>query len=107
MKIKAEVRKILTDSNVKAVFTLAFDNVFVVKSVRLIDGKNGLFIAMPSIKGRDGEFRDMCFPITDTFHKKIQKEVETAYSLALAEQNKPEEDIISDGDTDTDIGDNE
>lgn len=70
-----------TDSNLKAFATLEIDSAFVVKGIRIIEGKSGLFVAMPSHKGDDGEYYDDAFPIT----KKAREDVNEAI-LAMYEE---------------------
>lgn len=96
MKIKAEIKKVFTNGGkVKAVAALTFDNVFVVKNVRIVDGAKGLFVAMPNRKNEVGEFKDICFPIDKDFRTEIHNEVMTAYEVALAEQSKASDDANS------------
>lgn len=70
-----------TDSNLKAFATLEIDSAFVVKGIRIIEGKSGLFVAMPSHKGDDGEYYDDAYPIT----KKAREDVNEAI-LAMYEE---------------------
>lgn len=56
----------------KAYATITFDNSFVVRDIRVVDGKNGLFISMPSRRDQNGEFRDIAHPITTEMRNKIQ-----------------------------------
>ena len=53
------IRKIATDGKMKAIVSVTFDNEFVVHDIKIIEGQNGLFIAMPSRKTPDGEFKDI------------------------------------------------
>ena len=69
------------DSNLKAFATLEIDSAFVVKGIRIIEGKSGLFVAMPSHKGDDGEYYDDAYPIT----KKAREDVNEAI-LAMYEE---------------------
>lgn len=85
MKIKAEIRNIFPDSGkLKAVSNLVIEDCFVVKNVRVIDGKNGLFVSMPSRQNADGKYSDICFPIRTEVQQQIEKEVLDAYHEALA-----------------------
>jgi stage V sporulation protein G len=63
----------------KAYASITFDNAFVVKDIRVIDGRNGLFISMPSRKDARGEFRDICHPITNEMRNSIQDAVLNKY----------------------------
>ena len=57
------IRKIASEGKMKAVVSITFDNEFVVHDIKVIEGQNGLFIAMPSRKTPDGEFKDIAHPI--------------------------------------------
>jgi stage V sporulation protein G len=69
------VRKINTESRMKAVVSVTFDNEFVVHDIKVIESQNGLFIAMPSRKTPEGEFKDIAHPINAEAREKIQKAI--------------------------------
>lgn len=77
------VRKVNKDGKMKAVVSVTFDNEFVVHDIKVIEGDKGLFIAMPSRKTMDGEFRDIAHPINSTTREKIQSSVLEKYEMAL------------------------
>jgi len=85
MKVAAEIKKIYDEGNVKAIVSLTIDGVFVVRGARLIDGKNGFFVSMPSRKNAQGEYFDICFPINNDTRLQILDTVKTAYEKALQE----------------------
>lgn len=66
------VRKITVEGKMKAIVSVTFDNEFVVHDIKVIEGLNGLFIAMPSRKTPDGEFKDIAHPINTQTREKIQ-----------------------------------
>lgn len=70
----------------KAVISVTFDNQFVVHDIKIIEGQNGLFIAMPSRKMADGEFRDIAHPINAETRKEIQNVVFEEYEKLIIEQ---------------------
>lgn len=80
------VRKISSDGKMKAVVSVTLDNEFVVHDIKVIDGDKGLFIAMPSRKATDGEYRDIAHPINSETRERFQKIVLDAYNEALAEE---------------------
>ena len=80
------IRKIATDGKMKAIVSVTFDNEFVVHDIKVIEGQNGLFIAMPSRKTPDGEFKDIAHPINTTTREKIQTSILNAYEVALKEE---------------------
>ncbi|MDI3548668.1 MAG: stage sporulation protein [Halanaerobiales bacterium] len=63
----------------KAYASITFDDAFVVKDIRVVDGKNGLFVSMPSRRDQKGEFRDICHPITTEMRNLIQTTVLDKY----------------------------
>lgn len=73
------IRKIASDGKMKAIVSITFDNEFVVHDIKVIEGQNGLFIAMPSRKTPDGEFKDIAHPINTDTREKIQSAILEAY----------------------------
>ena len=85
------VRKIASEGKMKAIVSVTFDNEFVVHDIKVIEGQNGLFIAMPSRKTPDGEFKDIAHPINTETREKIQSAILAAYEEAKEEDNNAEE----------------
>ena len=81
------IRKIATEGKMKAIVSVTFDNEFVVHDIKVIEGQNGLFIAMPSRKTPDGEFKDIAHPINTDTREKIQNFILKAYEEAMEEEN--------------------
>jgi len=80
------IRKIDVEGKMKAVVSVTFDNEFVVHDIKIIESQNGLFIAMPSRKTPDGEFKDIAHPINSATREKIQTAILDKYqSMAVAE----------------------
>ncbi|MDP4125423.1 MAG: septation regulator SpoVG [Bacillota bacterium] len=77
------VRKINTEGKMKAVVSVTFDNAFVVHDVKVVEGMNGIFVAMPSRKTPEGEFRDIAHPISSAAREVIQTAVLKAYQEAI------------------------
>jgi len=86
------IRKISTDSKMKAIVSVTFDNEFVVHDIKVIEGKNGLFIAMPSRKTPSGEFKDITHPINTETRQKIQDAILEEYEKVKNELEDSEED---------------
>lgn len=84
MKITARIykNKFGENTGVVARGSICFDNVFVVDGVRVINGKNGLFVSMPSRQKQDGSYADVAFPITKEAREAINQVVLEAYEKA-------------------------
>lgn len=74
------LRRVETDGRMRAIASITLDNEFVVHDIRVIDGNTGLFVAMPSKRTPDGEFRDIAHPINSGTRSKIQESVLAAYA---------------------------
>lgn len=83
------VRKIANKGKMKAVVSVTLDNQFVVHDIKVIQGDNGLFIAMPSRKAPDGTFKDIAHPINSETRDMLQKSILSAY------ENMADEEIVS------------
>lgn len=79
------VRKIAKEGKMKAVVSITLDNVFVVHDIKVIEGEKGMFIAMPSKKASDGEYRDIAHPINSETRDHMQKVILGAYEKSLSE----------------------
>lgn len=84
------VRKITKEGKMKAVVSVTIDDEFVVHDIKVIEGEKGLFIAMPSRKSTDGEYRDIAHPINTATRDRIQAIVLEAYENA--EDSEPAEE---------------
>ena len=76
----------------KAVVSITIDNEFVVHDIKVIEGEKGLFIAMPSKKTPDGEYRDVAHPINGEMRAMLQEAILTEYERALEELQEEEQD---------------
>ena len=91
MKITdVRVRKITKEGEMKAIVSITIDNEFVVHDIKVIEGEKGLFIAMPSKKASDGEYRDIAHPINSETREGIQKIILESYEQALSEPDSDE-----------------
>lgn len=81
------VRKITKEGKMKAVVSVTFDEIFVVHDIKVIEGEKGLFIAMPSRRSGDGEYRDIAHPINSEMRDKLQKEILEKYEEAVKEND--------------------
>ncbi|WP_426348193.1 septation regulator SpoVG [Alloiococcus sp. CFN-8] len=88
------IRKISAEGKMKAIVSVTFDNEFVVHDIKVIEGQNGLFIAMPSRKTPDGEFKDIAHPINTTTREKIQEAILTEYERVRNEEVDVSEGVL-------------
>ena len=79
------VRKVAKEGKLKAVVSITIDDEFVVHDIKVIEGHNGLFIAMPSRKVGEGNFRDIAHPINAEMRQVLEDAVLKAYHEALAQ----------------------
>ena len=73
------LRKIQTDGRMKALVSITLDEAFVIHDLRVIEGNSGLFVAMPSKRTPDGEFRDIAHPINSDMRQEIKDAVMKVY----------------------------
>ena len=80
-----KVRKINAEGRMKAVVSVTFDDCFVVHDIKVIEGQDKLFIAMPSRKTPDGEFKDISHPINADTRELLQNMILKSYEESLTE----------------------
>lgn len=81
------VRKVAKEGKMKAVVSITIDDVFVVHDIKVIEGEKGLFIAMPSRRATDGEYRDIAHPINSETREVIQTMILNKYQEAIEEED--------------------
>ena len=84
------VRKVTKEGKMRAIVSITLDDEFVIHDIKVIEGDKGLFIAMPSKKATDGEYRDIAHPINSGTRDSIQKIILESYEKALS---MPEEEL--------------
>lgn len=82
------VRKVTKEGKMKAVVSITLDNEFVVHDIKVIEGEKGLFIAMPSRKAADGEYRDIAHTINSETRERIQSIILEKYEIAALENEE-------------------
>ena len=82
------IRKIAKEGRMKAIVSITIDNEFVVHDIKVIEGDKGLFIAMPSKKAADGEYRDIAHPISSATRESLQSIILERYEQALLETDE-------------------
>lgn len=85
------IRKTSDEGKMKAIVSITFDDEFVVHDIKIIEGQNGLFIAMPSRKMGEGDFRDIAHPLLSETRNKIRDAIFTEYEKVLAMQENEKE----------------
>ncbi|AOT71055.1 MULTISPECIES: septation regulator SpoVG [Geosporobacter] len=82
------IRKINDEGKMKAIVSVTFDNEFVVHDIKIIEGQNGLFIAMPSRKMGEGDFRDIAHPINSETRTRLQDAIFSEYEKVKDEKEE-------------------
>ncbi len=77
------IKRVSTDSRMKAIVSVTFDNAFVVHDIKIIEGQDKLFTAMPSRKTPDGEYKDIAHPINSEMRTKLEEEILAKYEEEL------------------------
>lgn len=80
------IRKITDEGKMKAIVSVTFDNEFVVHDIKIIEGQNGFFIAMPSRRMADGDFKDIAHPINSETRSKIQEAIFKEYEKNIGDE---------------------
>ena len=80
------IRKIDKEGKMKAVVSITIDDVFAVHDIKVIEGEKGLFIAMPSRRNAEGEYRDVAHPINSETRQYLQDLIMRKYEQMLAEE---------------------
>lgn len=80
------IRKVNDEGKMKAIVSITFDDEFVVHDIKIIDGQNGPFIAMPSRKMNEGDYRDIAHPLVSETRNRIRDAIMEEYERVLAEK---------------------
>lgn len=85
------IRKVEDEGKLRAYCTVTFDNCFVVHNVKIIESQNGLFIAMPSRKTGNGEYKDVAHPISPEFRNELQGRILDEFAAGHIESSYAED----------------
>ncbi len=86
MKISdVRIRKVESDSKLKAIASITIEDYFVIHDIKIIEGKDSLFIAMPSRKTKEGEYKDIAHPINTETRTAMSETILAAYNKMLEE----------------------
>ena len=97
MKVDVKISSIRPEGNVRAYASINLNDCFAIRNVKVVDSSKGLFIAMPSYKAGNGEYKDICFPVTKEFREQLSNAVIDAYHQALAQSQPPFEQAPEQG----------
>lgn len=89
------VRKVNDEGKMKAVVSVTFDDEFVVHDIKIIEGQNGLFIAMPSRKMGEGDFRDIAHPLVSETRNKIKDAIFAEYERVLEQKAVEAQEVVA------------
>ncbi|MBS3786976.1 septation regulator SpoVG [Candidatus Bipolaricaulota bacterium] len=92
---RVEIRPMKDEGNLKSFCSVVFDDVFIIHSVKVIEGSNGLFVAMPSREVGDGEYRDTAHPIDNDFRLELEEKVLKKYREEVGEEAEEEAEDLS------------
>ena len=82
-----KVRKMTSEGKMKAIVSVTLDNMLVIHDIKVIEGQEKMFVAMPSRKNAEGEYKDIVHPITPQMREMIQNAILAKYEEALKEQS--------------------
>ena len=82
---EVRVFPVANEERLKAYATITIDNVFLIRDLRVINGNNGLFVAMPSRKMKDGTFKDIAHPLNNQMRQYLEEKVLTVYRQQVAQ----------------------
>lgn len=88
MKVDVKISSIRPEGNIRAYASINLNDCFAISNVKVVDSSKGLFIAMPSYKAGNGEYKDICFPVSKQFWEQLNNAVIDAYHQALAQSQQ-------------------
>lgn len=89
------IRKVEKEGKMKAIVSITMDNEFVIHDIKVIEGEKGLFIAMPSRRASDGEYRDIAHPIKSSTREAIQNMILGKYEAEIASLEDEDEEAVA------------
>jgi stage V sporulation protein G len=96
MKVDVKISSIRPEGNVRAYASINLNDCFAIRNVKVVDSSKGLFIAMPSYKAGNGEYKDICFPVTREFREQLNNAVVDAYNQALTQSQSQNQQKAAD-----------
>lgn len=88
MKVDVKISSTRPEGSIRAYASINLNDCFAVRNVKVVESSKGLFIAMPSYKAGNGEYKDICFPVTREFREQLNNAVIDAYNQALTQSQQ-------------------
>lgn len=88
MNITEVVIRLIDDERLKAYVSLTIEDALVIKDIKIVDGKNGLFVSMPSRRKKNGKYQDIAHPINTEFRKQMEDKIFEEYRLVVGEDEE-------------------
>ena len=88
MQMEVKIGSIRPEGNVKAYASVNLNGCFAIRNVKVLDSTKGLFVSMPSYRAGNGEYKDICFPVTKVFREQLNTAVLDAYRQALTQTQR-------------------
>ena len=88
MKIDVKIGTIRPEGNIRAIASINLNDCFAIRNVKVMDSTKGLFVAMPSYKTGNGEYKDICFPVTKVFREQLNQAVLQSYEHVLTQNHE-------------------
>ena len=85
MQVDVKIGSIRPEGNIKAYASVNLNGCFAVRNVKVLESSKGLFVSMPSYRAGNGEYKDICFPVTKEFREQLNSAVLDAYQQALVQ----------------------
>lgn len=92
-----KIRKILSDGRLRAVVSITLDDMIAVHDIKIVQGDERLFVAMPSRKEENGIFRDIVHPISSSARRLLEESIIESYEKQLVEMKEEEESVSGEG----------
>lgn len=93
MKVDVKISSIRPEGSIRAYASVNLNDCFAIRNVKVMDSTKGLFIAMPSYKAGNGEYKDICFPVTKEFREQLNQAVIDAYQQALTQSQNQQKAV--------------
>ncbi len=94
MEITEVVVRPVESDRLKAYVSLTFDHAFVIKDIKIVEGRNGLFVSMPSRRRKDGKYQDIAHPINSDFRKTVEDCIFSRYEEIIGDELTGKRELI-------------